>query len=98
MKFAALAFGLLAAPALADPLLHPMFADHAVLQRDKPIAVYGAANPGADVTIQMANATVTAKAGKDGYWRASLPAMNAGGPYVLRASSGGQSQSVNDVL
>jgi sialate O-acetylesterase len=99
MKFAALVFCLLAAsPAFADPLLHPMFADHAVLQRDKPIPVYGTASPGADVSVQMGNATVTAKAGKDGHWRASLPAMNAGGPYVLQASSGGQSQSLSDVL
>ncbi|MBA2590666.1 MAG: 9-O-acetylesterase [Alphaproteobacteria bacterium] len=99
MKFAVLASGLLAAsPALADPLLHPMFADHAVLQRDRPIPVYGAASPGADVTVTMGSAKVTAKAGKDGHWRASLPALAAGGPYTLAVSSGAQSQTVSDVL
>ena len=99
MKAAAFALGLLAAsPAWADPLLHPMFADHAVLQRDRPIPVYGTAGPGADVTVQLGSAKVTARAGKDGHWRASLPAMTAGGPYTLEASSGGQSQAVNDVL
>ena len=42
---------LAAAPAEAATLLHPMFADHAVLQRDQPIPVYGTAKPGADVTL-----------------------------------------------
>ncbi|MBW8708740.1 MAG: 9-O-acetylesterase [Alphaproteobacteria bacterium] len=99
MKFAALAFGVLAAsPALAEPLLHPMFADHAVLQRDRPIPVYGAAAPGADVTVQMGSAKVTARAAADGHWRASLPAMAAGGPYTLQVHSGGQSEAASDVL
>ncbi len=48
--------------------------------------------------MQLGSAKVTAKAGKDGHWRASLPAMAAGGPYTLQASSGGQSQTVHDVL
>ena len=44
---------LVAAPAEAAPLLHPMFNDHAVLQRGQPIPVYGTARPGADVNLQM---------------------------------------------
>ena len=99
MKSTIVIFGLLAAsPAFADPLLHPMFADHAVLQQGRPIPVYGAASPGADVTVTMGNAKATAKARKDGHWRASLPALAAGGPYTLDVSSGGQSQSVHDML
>ncbi|MFO1247705.1 MAG: sialate O-acetylesterase [Alphaproteobacteria bacterium] len=99
MKFAAFAFALLAtSPAVAAPLLHPMFNDHAVLQRDKPIPVYGNAAPGADVSVLIDGASVTAKAGKDGHWRANLPAMHAGGPYTLQVSSGGQIQSISDVL
>ena len=98
MKIAVLAFGLLAAsPAMAEPLLHPMFADHAVLQRDQPIAVHTLL-PGAEIAVRMGSAGVTAKAGSDGHWRANLPAMAAGGPYMLEASSGGQSQTVSDVL
>ena len=97
----ALAFGLAfalaslaAGPAEAATLLHPMFADHAVLQRDQPIPVYGTAKPGADVTLQLGNATATAHADKDGQWRATLPAMTAGGPYMLHAASGGDSQDI----
>jgi sialate O-acetylesterase len=94
---AALIAILLAAPATAAPLLHPMFADHAVLQRGAPIPVYGQAAAGATVTVTLGKASVTARAGKDGAWRASLPAMTAGGPYTLSASSGRDSQTISDV-
>jgi sialate O-acetylesterase len=89
---------LAASPATAEPLLHPMFADHAVLQRGQPIPVYGTARPGADVTVQLGSATASAHAGKDGQWRTTLPAMPAGGPYVLKASSGADTQEIHDVL
>ena len=101
----ALAFGLASAlaslaagPVEAATLLHPMFADHAVLQRGQPIPVYGTAKPGADVSVQLGTARLSAHADKDGQWRTTLPAMTAGGPYVLRAASGGDSQDVRDVL
>lgn len=85
-------------PAFAAPLLHPVFADHAVLQRGQPIPVYGQAAPGTDITVHLGNASATARAGKDGQWHASLPAMQAGGPYELTADGGGQHQVVADVL
>src|SRR4051812_41851203 len=99
MKFAALVLALLATtPAVAGPLLHPMFADHAVLQRDQPIRVYGTAPGGADVRVQLGSASVTAHAAADGQWSALLPAMAAGGPYTLQVDGGGQSQQIQDVL
>jgi len=90
----------LATPAIAAdaPLLHAMFQDHAVLQRDRPIPVYGRAAPGAAVTVTLGTETVTSRADKDGQWRATLPALHAGGPYTLQASSGTATQSVQDVL
>ena len=99
MRYLILAFALMAAvPAEAATLLHPMFADHAVLQRGQPIPVYGTARPGADVTLELGTATASAHTDSDGQWRAALPAMPAGGPYVLHAASGGESQDVRDVL
>jgi sialate O-acetylesterase len=92
--FAVLAAG----PAEAASLLHPMFADHAVLQRDRPIPVYGQAKPGADVNLQLGSASASAHADKNGQWRTTLPAMPAGGPYTLRATSGGDVQDIHDVL
>jgi sialate O-acetylesterase len=99
MRAAIFCFALAAAvPARAETLLHPMFADHAVLQRDQPIPVYGAARPGADVMVQLGSASVTARADGKGQWRAALPAMTAGGPYILHAVSGAESQDARDVL
>jgi len=99
MKFAAIAFALLtASPAVAEPLLHPMFADHAVLQRDMPIPVYGSTKAGAEISLQLGNVTATARADKNGQWRTALPAMPTGGPYTLHVASGAESQDIHDVL
>jgi len=99
MRLAAFAFALLvASPAMAEPLLHPMFADHAVLQRDQPIRIYGTAPAGAEVRVQLGGASTTARAVAGGQWSVTLPAMPAGGPYSLQVSGAGQSQQVNDVL
>ena len=89
---------LAAAPAHAQSLLHPMFADHAVVERDRPIPVYGQAAPDADVSVQLGNATVSAHANQSGQWRGTLPAMPAGGPYTLRVTSGGTAQEIQDIL
>ncbi|MEO9132918.1 MAG: sialate O-acetylesterase [Sphingomonas sp.] len=99
----ALCSGLLgfSAPAFAaePPLLHPMFQDHAVLQRDRPIPVYGEASPGAALTITLGTATARAKADGSGRWQTTLPALPAGGPYALEArSDGGADQKVADIL
>ena len=88
----------IASPAMAASLLNPLFADHAVLQREAPIPVYGEAEPGADVTVTLGNSSARAKADETGAWQAVLPAMGAGGPYVLQARSGGAEQAVQDVL
>src|SRR5689334_878959 len=99
MRLAAVAVALLAAtPAWSAPLLHPMFADHAVLQRGQPIRVYGQAKPGSEIRIELGNQSALARANAGGQWNATLPAMAEGGPYSLRASSGGESQQINDVL
>jgi sialate O-acetylesterase len=75
-----------------------MFTDHAVLQRDQPIRVYGSAPAGGEIRIQLGTAGATARATADGHWAATLPAMPAGGPYNLQVSGGGQTQQVSDIL
>ncbi len=99
MKSLAFAIGLLAAtPAWSAPLLHPMFADHAVLQRDQPIRLYGQAKAGSEIRIELGNQSTVARADAGGQWSATLAAMREGGPYSLRASGGGESQQIDDVL
>jgi sialate O-acetylesterase len=92
----ALAF---AGGAQAQALLHAMFQDHAVLQRDRSVPVWGRAAPGESVTVSLGERRATATADGQGRWRAVLPPMAAGGPYVLSArTSSGASQSVSDVM
>ena len=94
---------LLLALALSQPaaagLLYTTFQDHAVLQRQIPIPVWGTTTPGATVTVSLAGARITAHAGPDGGWHATLPALPAGGPYTLTAlSSAGTRQTAADIL
>jgi sialate O-acetylesterase len=88
-----------AAAAPARPLLHEIFSDHAVLQRDRPIPVWGESAAGDRITVTLGLNTVEARADAAGHWHAALPPLSAGGPYELevRAQSGA-SQSTADVL
>ena len=72
------------AAAQTSPLLAPVFQDHAVLQRGKPLPLFGEAAPGETVTVRLAGRTASAVAGPDGRWRLELPALAPGRrPYVL---------------
>ena len=59
------------------PFLHPLFSDHAVLQRDRDCPVWGWAQPGTEVTVEFAGQNVKATAGADGKWMATLAKMGA---------------------
>lgn len=92
--------GLSGQPAIArEALLNPMFSDHAVLQRDKPIAIYGHARPGAEVKVKLGEAAAEGRANDAGAWKVMLPALPAGGPYTLTATSGWRNEEkVKDIL
>ncbi len=75
-----------------------IFGEHAVLQRDQPITVWGKAPAAAPVTVSFNGKTVQAVADGSGAWRAQLPAMAAGGPYVLSASANGSTTALNDIM
>ncbi len=89
---------LAAAHASQAPLLHSLFQDHAVLQRDQPLRVWGRVDPGQQVKVEIAGKRARARAGADGHWEATLPALGAGGPYTLSVQAGQASQTVSDVL
>ena len=74
-------------PPFVAPLLHEIFQDHAVLQRDQPIPVWGDSSAGERVSVSIDARTVEARADAAGHWHALLPAMRAGGPYVLTVRS-----------
>ncbi len=75
-----------------------MFSDHAVIQRDKPIIVWGKASPESEITVTLDQTKSSAKAGADGNWRIELSAMKAGGPYEITVQSGDKSIKLSDIL
>ena len=81
---ALLAGGLtVAEPVTAGVRLPQVFADHMVLQRGRPIPVWGWAPAGTNVSVALGGRTVTAVADAAGRFRADLPALDAGGPHEL---------------
>ena len=78
-------------------LLHALFQDHMVLQRDAAIRIWGHATPGEAVSVVLAGTKARARAAADGTWEATLPARAAGGPYDLVVNAGAAVQTVRDV-
>ena len=67
-----------AVPAIAEGLsLHNLFQSNMVLQREKPITIWGWAEPGEDVSVSFGGQTQTTKAGADRSWKVIFPAMPA---------------------
>ncbi|NCF86095.1 MAG: DUF1080 domain-containing protein [Verrucomicrobiaceae bacterium] len=71
------------ATAEAKPFLHPLFSDHAVLQRDGDIRIWGWTTPGEKVRVQIGPEQREGTAGADGRWLVSVKAPKTGGPYEL---------------
>ena len=66
--------------------LPKVFSSHMVLQQEKPLVIWGWAEPNETVTIELAGTRQQAQANERGEWKATLPAMKAGGPYILTVS------------
>ena len=67
----------------AEVRLPNVLSDHAVLQRDKPVRIWGWAAPQEKVTVKFHLQTVTAEADSVGEWQAYLMPEHAGGPFTL---------------
>jgi sialate O-acetylesterase len=84
--------------AAADLRLASPFGSHMVLQRDKPLPIWGTADAGADVTIALDDRHAKTKADTAGRWSVTLEALPAGGPLVLTATANGATVTLDDVL
>ena len=67
--------------------LPQLFQSGMVMQRGKPVPVWGWADKGEQVTITFLKKTYTTTADDQGRWRIDLPKMKAGGPYTLEVST-----------
>ena len=88
----------LSATARAAVRLPHVLSDHAVLQRNRPIHVWGWATPAAKLAVTFHNQSVAAVADELGKWSAYLAPESAGGPYTLTVSGDGPAVTVTDLL
>jgi sialate O-acetylesterase len=83
----------------AEVILAPPFQDHAVLQRGKPVPVWGRANPGEPVRVSIGRGVaVQTIAGRDGRWHLELPALRASAMPAELVVEGSNRIVVHDVL
>ncbi len=66
-----------------DIRLPKILGDNMVLQRNKPISIWGWADPNEKVVVQFNKQTKSTKADKEGKWIIALNAESAGGPFQL---------------
>lgn len=83
---------LLLSGAQAQLRLPKYFSDHAVLQRDQSVTLWGWSSPGENLSIYISGETFETKVSADSIWRVKLPAKQAGGPYKISIS--GQSEKI----
>ncbi len=74
-----------------------LISDNMVLQREKPITIWGWANAGEKVTVQFNKQTKSTKTDKSGKWLVTLSAEQAGGPFVMTVK-GKNTITINNIL
>lgn len=68
-----------------------------VLQRNKPVTVWGQADPGTSITVTIQNQTVMARADGDGRWTAVLQPLAESFQETLTVASGADACVLQDV-
>ena len=91
--------GFLANPLLAELSLPHFFSDHMVLQREKPVAIWGKAAPETEVKLTFKGKSVSSKADEQGAWRAQIDTGVADTKgATLSIQSGTDTVTIQDVL
>jgi sialate O-acetylesterase len=89
---------LAAAPAFADPTLPNLLTDHMVVQQQRPIHIWGNADPGEKIAVTLGANSADATANSSGQWSANLPVMPAGGPFTIHIRGAKKEILIKDVL
>ena len=84
--------------AFAQLKLARLFSDHAVLQRQKPLPVWGWAKPNDTISVSLAGQKLSTVANTEGGWRVAFSPLEAGGPYKLTVSATTETLNVEDIL
>ena len=75
-----------------------IFGSHMVLQRNKPIPVWGKADRDQEVSVTFAGTTLKTRSDQYGNWKVIFPARKEGGPYELKVISGSKQIAFDDIL
>ena len=97
---AAVVLGMACSAARADVKLASVFSDHMVIQRDKPVTIWGTATPGKAVTVKFADETASTKSDASGHWTirmAGQPASDTAQP-LSATEDGANTVALQDVL
>lgn len=93
------ALGALCAPeARADVKVPAVIGSHMVLQRDRPVPIWGSAEPGEEVSVSFGGESVSVKAGEKGTWKVNLPPMKANSKPQTLTVAGKNKIVLEDIL
>jgi sialate O-acetylesterase len=87
-----------AGQARAEVAMPAFFSDHAVLQRDKPLPIWGTAAPGEAVEVSLGSQKAATKAGPDGRWIVKLPAQPLCKEPLTLTAKGSNTLTRTDIL
>lgn len=90
--------GILDPAVQADVKLPAVIGSHMVLQQQRPIVIWGWADPGEAVTVTLDQQTTQATAGATGDWRATFSALEADGKPHRLTISGKNKIELDDIL
>jgi sialate O-acetylesterase len=78
--------------------LPAVFTNQMVLQRDRPIPIYGKANAGDIISVKFKGSLAKAKANENGEWKVMLSASKPGGPFQMNISGKDTSITISNIL
>ncbi len=84
-------------PLHAEVKLSTLFSDHMIVQRQRPVHVWGIADPGEGVAVSFRGESKTTSADRLGRWNVYLAPTEAGGPFEMTVR-GKNALILHDVL
>lgn len=88
----------LAPSARADVRLPAVFSEHMVLQQQQKLRIWGWAEQGEAVTVNLGNSTQTVTTPESGRWQVELPPMTGSNTPMTLSVKGKNSLEIKDVL
>lgn len=78
--------------------LAPIFTDHAVFQREKPVCIWGTGTNSSTVTVRLGAVSCVSAPVSGDRWEILLPPLPAGGPYEMTITDGTDTIVLHDIM